>query len=159
MGSCLYVVETSSAVALAVATPKAVIVARANTTSEWGLNLRGFGIGFNGVTAANTPVLVELFSGSGNAGTPGTILTPRQLAGRTTASGMSNPAQDYSVDPSGLVVIKEYLLTPNGGDLIVNFPADKMPDTAGEGVAGYFGLRCTAAQIVSLWAYLEVERT
>lgn len=159
MGSCIYVVENSVAIALAAATPKVILNARVPAAEVWGYNLRGFTVGFDGVTAANVPVLVELFTGSGNAGTAGAFITPRQLAGRAIAASANSSGENYSVAPSGLVVLKEYTLTPNGGLLVVTFPADKMFDTPGDTLAGYFGLRCTAPNVVNVWGTIEVERT
>jgi hypothetical protein len=152
MSKCGYSAVTGAAVALAAATPKTVLAVVGPAT--FGIDLRKLSVGFDGVTATNTPVLIELcYSTFATAGTNSAV-TPAQIYGRATAVG-ATAARNYTVEPTVLTVIKEYLLTPNGGLVIEEFAPDKGFDSA---VSQGFALRCTAAQIVNLRAAFEFER-
>jgi hypothetical protein len=139
-------------VALAAATPKTVLAVKAGAT--FGLDIRKWGISFNGVTASAVPVLVELMFYSGATAGTATANTPFQIAGYTIAHGCT-AGQAYTVEPTVLTAWKTYLVTPNGGMFVEEFSADISADSgAGAGVA----IRCTAPAIVSCRAILEWSR-
>lgn len=150
-----YSVVSTGAVALAAATAKSVIGIRGN--AAFGVDLRRFELGFDGVVASAVPVAVELCYATFATNPPGTnstSRTPAQVYGRVATHGFT-AASNWTVEPTVLTVLDEFLLTPNGGLIVVEFSPDKSYDSAfSEG----FVLRCTAPAIVNLRATLQVER-
>lgn len=147
-----YSVTTTTAVALTAATAKTVLTIRSGAT--FGLDLRKVSVAFDGVTASAIPVLVELyyvtFSGLGT----NTARTVTQTGGRVIASGMTG-ASNYTVEPTAITVLKQYLLTPNGGLVIEEFAPDNGWDC---GLAEGFGVRCTAPAAVNVVATLDAQK-
>lgn len=147
-----YSVNTTAAVALVAATAKTVLAVTAPAT--FGCDLRGFSVGFDGVTASAVPVVIELcYSTFATAGT-NTARTVVQNAGRVITAGFT-AASNYTVEPTVLTVLREFLLTPNGGLVIVEFAPDKSWDSA---VSQGFALRLTASAAVNVRASLDFER-
>lgn len=150
-----YSCTTEGAVALAAATAKSVIGVKGN--AAFGVDLLGFKLGFDGVTSSAVPVLIEVCYATFATNSPGTNSTSNTIRtnyGRSVASGVTG-AKNWSAEPTVLTAIEEFLLTPNGGLVLVNLPRDRTPDSAfGEG----FVLRCTAPAIVNLRASLDFER-
>ena len=150
-----YSCSTEAAVALVAATPKTVIGARGG--AAFGLDLIGFRVAFDGVTASAVPVLIELCYATFATNAPGTnstAITVDTVYGRAIAHGMG-AARAWTVEPTVLTPIDEWLLTPNGGLVIVNIPRDRTPDTAvGEG----FALRMNAPANVNVRASMTFER-
>lgn len=145
-----YSLVTTASVALAAATAKTVLGARAG--AAFGFDLYEWGVAFDGVTAANTPVLVELVSWSATSTGTSTAATPIQVGGRTIAHGSGTTGQNFTVEPTTLTVIKSILLTPNGGTFVETLdPMNGLDSDVAQG----FGIRCTAAQIVNVRAYME----
>lgn len=148
-----------SAVATAVvaSTTAAKTIIGVKSNAAFGIDLRKIAIGFDGVTAANAPVLVELVYATFATNAPGTnstSVTPAQTYGRVIASGVT-AAVNWTAEPTVLTVLKQYLLTPNGGLVIEEFAPDHGFDTAlGEGLA----IRVTAAVTVGVRATMEWER-
>jgi hypothetical protein len=151
-----YVTSTESAVALAAATAKSILGVRGN--AAFGVDLLGFRVGFDGVTASAVPVVVELcyatFATNG-PGTNSTSSTIDTMYGRSVASGMTG-AKNWTAEPTVLTPLDEWLLTPNGGLVIKDIPRDRTPDSAfSEG----FVLRLTAPAIVNVRATMHFERS
>lgn len=151
-----YSCTTEGAVALVAATPKTVIGVKAN--AAFGADLIGYLIGFDGVTASDKAVLVEICYATFATNSPGTASTSTTIRtnyGRAVASGMTS-AKNWTTEPTVLTVIKELQLTPIGGLLVGNFPRDRTPDSAfSEG----FVIRCTApTSAVNVRATLDFER-
>lgn len=114
-------------------------------------------IGFDGVTASAVPVLVDMgYSTQAGAGTPGTSPTPTLIRGRGAAG--STAAVDYSAEPTALTAFKHWLLTPNGGLLILQMPLGREPqgDASGGANKAVF-LRANAPANVNARGYLEFE--
>lgn len=156
MATSGYSVQTESAVALVAATAKTVIGAKAPAGN--GLQMKSFELAFDGVTASAVPVLVEIVSATFATNAPGTnstSTTPRQLYGRVSAAGFTS-AKNWTVEPTVLVPLKEFLLTPNAGLIAYQFPLGQEPDCAlGEGLA----IRCTAPANVNVRSTMSLERT
>lgn len=148
-------IVTGGAVALAAATAKTILGAKAHANSC--LDLQGFRVGFNGVTASAVPVLIELCAvtfATNAPGTNSTSVTPVLKYGRSTTVGWT-AAKNWTTEPTVIAVIDEWLLTPNGGLVMYDFPLGQTPDTPlGEGLA----LRCTAPAIVDVRASMLFER-
>lgn len=150
-----YDCSTEGAVALTAATAKTVLGVKAHANS--GLLLSGLLVGFNGVSASEVPGVLELCYctwATNSPGTNSTSTTPRQKNGRTLAAGFTS-GKTWTAEPTVLTVIRDFLLTPNGGLVYVDIPLGKEWDCAlGEG----FALRCTYAAAANVRAIMEVSR-
>jgi hypothetical protein len=145
-----YTAEVGAPVLLTAATAKTVLSVIA--PAQFGVDLVGFRLGFDGVTAANTPVVVEVVSfTTDGTGTGGTVV---QAYGRSITAGFTSKYA-YTVEPTTPTLIDRYSLTPNGGAIVYDYPRDRTPDCA---VSNLIGLRLTAAQGVSCNATLIFER-
>lgn len=155
MAKAGYGTSTEGAVALAAATAKSVVGVTA--PAQFGVDLKKLRVSFDGTTASATPVLVELcystFATNG-PGTNSTSTTIDQLYGRTITAGFTG-ARNWTTEPTSLTPIDEWLLTPAGGLVIVDFSLDTTPDTA---VSNGFVIRCTAPAVVNVRAALWFER-
>ena len=152
-----YTINTAGATALAAATAKTLlnVIAGANDSPY----IVEFGVSFDGVTASAVPVAVELvMSTQATAGTT-TAQTPQQIRGWPTQTGNCTAAVNYTIEPTVLTVIKTWLVTPNGGVLVVQFPLGREPQgvVAASTIGKGLGIRCTAPAIVNVRAYLEYE--
>lgn len=155
MSAAGYSCTTEGAVALAAATAKSILGVKAHANS--GLQVKGFHVAFDGISAAGVPVLVELCYSTFGANSPGTnssSTTPRQTYGRVLTAGFTS-GKTWTTEPTTLTVIKEMLLSPNGGSLFFQFPLGTEPDCA---LAEGFVIRCTAPATVNVRATLDVER-
>lgn len=136
----------------------AVTILGVKSNAAFGIDLRKISVGFNGVTAANVPVLVELVycTFATNApGTNSTSRTPIQTYGRVAANGVT-AASGWTAEPTVITPLQQWLLTPNGGLVIEEFAPDHGFDTAlGEGLA----IRITASVAVGVVATMEFERS
>lgn len=155
MPAPIYDAVTGGAVALSAATAKCILGWKAHANSS--LLLVDFEVAFDGVTASAVPVLVEvcyLTWGANAPGTNSTSVTPAQRNGRALTVG-ATAGKTWTTEPTTLTVIRERLLTPNGGLVIYDYPLGKEPDCAlGEG----FAIRCTAPATVNVRASMGVTR-
>jgi hypothetical protein len=128
------------------------------STSTEGAIALGYRVGFDGVTASAVPVLVELCYitfATNPPGTNSTASTIDTIYGRVVASGFT-AAKNWTAEPTVVTAFDEFLLTPNGGLIVKDFPRDRTPDSAfNEG----FGLRLTAPAIVNVRATMLCERS
>ncbi|SRR5258706_9573733 len=149
-----FAVVLGSGVALAAGAPKTTILITAGASVplrnvEWAQ-------GFDGVTATNIPVLVELIVWSGATFGTRTIATPQQTYGESTATTIASGFVNFTAEPTVITVIKEWLVTPNGGLLVMQSPLNReLLSTSSLGLIKGFGLRCTAQQVVNVRGYLE----
>ncbi len=155
MPAPIYDAITGGAVALSAATAKTILGWKAHANS--GLLLLDYEVSFDGTSAGATPVLVEIcyVTWATNApGTNSTSVTPTQRSGRVLTVG-ATAGKTWTAEPTVISVIRERLLTPNGGLVIYDYPLGKEPDCAlGEG----FALRCTAPATVNVRATMGVSR-
>lgn len=155
MAKAGYATSTEGAVALSAATAKSILGVAA--PSQFGVDLKKFRIGFDGVTASAVPVLVELcratFATNG-PGTNSTSTTIDQAYGRAITAGFTG-AKNWTTEPTVLTPIDEWLLTPAGGLVIYDFPLGDTPDCD---VSNGFVLRCNAPAAVNARASLWFER-
>jgi len=156
MAKAQYSITTGAAVALAAATAKTVLFVTA--TANFGIELKKYRISFDGVTAANVPVLVEICkntaASNSTAGTGNTTATIVQVAGRTITAGFTG-GYNCTSEPTVLSVIDAYLVTPNGGTVVVDIPLGDCPDND---VSTGFAIRLTAPAVVNARATMYVER-
>lgn len=150
-----YSCNTEAAVTLGAATPKTILGVQGN--AAFGVDLLGYRVGFDGVTASAVPVLVELCYitfATNPPGTNSTLVTVDTIYGRAVASGLT-AARNWTVEPTVVTPLDEYLLTPNGGLVIKDIPRDRTPDSA---FSQGFGLRLTAPAGVNVRATMTFER-
>lgn len=155
MAKAGYSIVTGGAVALSAATAKSILGVKSH--ANFGLDLKKFKVGFDGVTASAVPVLVELgycTFATNSPGTNSTSVTPAQLYGRSITVG-ATAAKTWTTEPTVITVLGEWLLTPNGGLVFYDFPLGDTPDSA---VSEGFVIRCTAPATVNVRATMEFER-
>jgi hypothetical protein len=156
MAKTRYSISTGAAVALAAGTAKSVLCVLC--PAQFGVDLVGYEIGFDGVTASAVPVLVEICSSTAatnsTPGTGNTTGTVNQVSGRAITAGFTGFYASTS-EPTVLTPIDRFTLTPNGGTVIRDYQAPNTPDTA---VSSGFVIRCTAPAVVNVNATLWFER-
>lgn len=155
MAAVGYSCTTEGAVSLSAATAKTIIGAKAHANS--GLQLKGFMVAFDGVTASAVPVLVEIGYctwATNSPGTNSTSTTVRQTYGRVLTAGFTT-GKTWSSEPTTITVFKEFLLAPDKGVIAYQWPLGQEPDSA---LAEGFVIRCTAPATVSVRATLDLER-
>lgn len=158
MAKAGYTARTTAAVALTAATAKTGLMVI--SPAQFGVDLKKFRIGFDGVTASAVPVFWELVT-STNAtnSTPGTANTSetsaiQQIYGRSIVTGFTAFSASTS-EPTVLTVIESNWLTPVGGLLFYDFPLSDTPDT---NVSAGIGLRLTAPANVNVRLAMTFER-
>jgi hypothetical protein len=154
MAAPIYQVGAGADVTLAAATVKSVLGIRAG--AAFGIQLKAWGVSFDGVTAAAEPVLVELCYATFATNPPATnstTETPVQASGRVLTHGMT-AASNWTSEPTVLTVLDELRVHPQTGykELV---PLGDEPDTA---LNQGFVLRCTAAAGVDVRPMLRVSR-
>lgn len=158
MAQTLYAAPAAASVALVAATAKTVI--GVNGASDFGVDLRKLRFGFDGITAANVPVLIELCAATFATNPPGTsstAITPVATAGRANAATGFLAASNWSAEPTVLTVIDSYLVTPNGGTIVYDYQG--IGDTPDSPLANGFAVRMTAPQAVNVRPTLLFSRT
>jgi len=151
------IVNGTSAIALTAATARTVLGVKAHANS--GLQVKWIDVCFDGVTASAVPVLVELCYATFATNAPGTqstSLTPLQTYGRPLTVGFTAAeAWVAANEPTVLTVLKRWLMPPDKGVVMYQWPLDNEPDCAlGEG----FAVRCNAPAAVNVRAGIGVER-
>jgi len=145
-----YAGHSGAAVALTAATAKTVIAITGVANSV--LRLTEFGISFDGVTAGNTPVLVELCKNTQAGAGTNTDGTPDQIRG-ITRTAQSDIKFNYTAEPTALTAIKAWRVHPQTG-IDIKWPLGREPEQAG--ATGY-AIRVTAAQAVNCRVFVEWE--
>lgn len=151
-----YSTSTEGAVALTGGVAKSILGVRGN--AAFGVDWIGYRIGFDGVTASAVPVLVELCYctfATNPPGTNSTSTTIDTIYGRVLASGLT-AAKNWTAEPTVVTPFDEFLLTPNGGVVLKDFPRDRTPDSAfSEG----FVIRLNAPANVNVRGTMFFERS
>jgi hypothetical protein len=158
-----YVVSTgTAAIALTAAAAKTVMYINAAAANQ--PSIVEFSISFDGVTATNTPALIEFVFGTkasnSTPGTGSTTFTPLQLRGWPAQASANAAANNCSSEPTVLTAVKQWLLTPNGGLLVIQMPLGREITAVASGTAvsgNQVGIRVTAPQIVNTRGYIEYE--
>lgn len=155
MPAPLYSAVTGGAVALAAATAKTILGAKAHANS--GLLLKKIKIGFDGVTASAVPVLVEVCYCTWATNSPGTnssSVTPLQKNGRALTVGFT-AGKTWTTEPTVLTTLDEILLPAFMGAALYDIPlGDEYDSNLAEG----FAIRCTAPAIVNVRATMDLSR-
>jgi hypothetical protein len=154
-----YTVSTSAAAGLTATTAKTILFVTA--PAQFGVDLRGFTVSFDGVTNTDKPVLVELCTNTAATNsTPGTNNTNEnanivQVYGRSIVAGFI-AGSNCTTEPTVLVQWQQWLETPNGGTVIFDLDSFGTPDND---VSKGFAIRCTApTSPVNARATMRFER-
>lgn len=152
-----YSLTTLAPVALSAATAKSILTVIAPAT--FGIDLTQVRISFDGVTASNGPVLIEVcqntLASNSTVGTANTTAgTPVQAYGRPIVAGFTGFYNSTS-EPTVLTALDRFTVTPNGGTFVYDLPRDRTPDTA---VSAGITLRCTSPAAVNVNATMFFER-
>lgn len=150
---------TAGASALAAATAKTVVLLLVAAVSP--PSITEVNASFDGVTSSAVPVLCELVSGTaGAAGTPrSALVAAKQARGWPVSASQTTCGDTYSAEPTTQLVDRKWLVTPNGGLLLEQFPMGREPTgviTAATN-AKTWSLRLTAPAIVNAHAGIEFE--
>ena len=151
-----YAVNTEGEVSLSSGVAKTVLGVKAGASV--GLDLQGFEVDFDGLTAANEPVLVEICYCTWATNSPGTASTATaepQMYGRGITADFTG-GKNWTTEPTVLTVLWPFTLDPNKGVFTYDFSLGQTPDCA---VAEGFAMRCTAPQAVNLRANMRLEHT
>lgn len=157
-----FVVNTGSgAVSLSAATAKTLWYLNSGTNYE--PTLAEFSVSFDGVTSSAVPVLIELCYGTkASNSTPGTgsvNFTPLQIRGFPPKTPTVAAGTQCSSEPTVLVSLKQWLLTPAGGLLVIQAPLGR--EATGLTTASTSGLqqalRLNAPAAVGARSYCEFE--
>lgn len=157
MGAAGYMVGTIASGAVALAAGTATAVVGVNATANFGCVLKKYRIGFNGVTASAVPAYVEICNCTFATIPPGTSSTTEtvwQTYGKGITAGFAG-ASAWTVIPTVISPLDAFMLTPNGGTVIYDYPLGDCPDL---GASTGFLIRVTAPAIVSCRAALLFER-
>lgn len=124
-----------------------------NAATDCGVQLKKYRLAYNGVTATNAPVTVRFFTTNNATAGTSSSLTITQVSGRTLTLANITAAGGYTAEPTTKTYSGDaFLLTPNGGTVIYDFPLGDEPDI---GVSSTIGLEHTASVAVgtevSLW--------
>lgn len=158
-----WVVNTgAAAIALVAATAKTAMYINAGATDQ--PITAELCIGFDGVTASAVPALVETTLGTkASNSTPGTASTTGvavQQRGWPTQAPASATAINCTSEPTVQTSARQWLVTPNGGLLLMQFPLGREPTGVASGTAlsgNQKGVRITAPAIVNYRCYWEFE--
>jgi hypothetical protein len=150
-----YAHKTEGAIALSAATAKTIIGVKSH--ANFGQSETYWDVAFDGVTASAVPVTVEwcyCTFGANAPGTNSTSTTINQEYGRALAAG-STAGKNWTTEPTTITVLREGLLSPNGGAMVYDYSLSKEPDcNLGEG----FGIRCTAPATVNVRSTMKHRR-
>lgn len=146
-----------------VSAPNDVTVGAAATVSalsvlagaSFGLQLLGFDLGFQSVTATDVPVLVELCKWDGAVpGTPTGAATITQESGQAMAAGFT-AFYDYTAEPTALTPFRRFDMSPVGGTVIYDYPLGTEPVV---GLGAGFIMRLTTPQAQICRPTFRVQR-
>ena len=146
----VYTVTTGS-VALTATTAKTVaeITTPSTVTNDW----VGIEASFDGATATNVPVKVELVSYTGAS--TGTSFTPLKANGAAqNVASASTAKYNDTVEPTGPTVRRTWFVPPTSG-VIVQLPLGR--EIASMPVSSIYGLRFTAPNNVNVAVNIDFE--
>jgi hypothetical protein len=155
MAKAGYMTSTGANVAL---TTVAKTVLCVIAPAQFGIDLKKIRVSFDGVSAAGVPILVQLMTSTlatnSTPGTNNTTGTVTQVYGRTITAGFTS-FYASTTEPTVLTEIDQWLLSPNGGTILYDYPLGDTPDTA---VSNGLVLRMTPPAAVNCRAAMWFER-
>lgn len=152
MSAAGYTVESNGDIALVAATAKSVLswINASNALSR----IVEICASFDGVTANAEAVTVELCESTEAGAGTATSHTIIQSYG-PTRTVQATAKRNFSAEPTTLTVRKRWLVLPNGGPFVIQFPLGREPEMVV--TADALVLRCTAPANVNFQGYMEVE--
>jgi len=142
-------IATASAVATG-ATTKTLLTVIAPAAHR--LNIKEWGISFDGVDAAAVPIRVQLIR-FGTDGT-GTTVTPVK-SDQADPTIVATSKHTYTAEPTGGGdILGQWYLTPAGGLFVMQYP---LGDEIVVGVSGILAIRTIAAVSVNASVYIKFE--
>ena len=147
-----YSFTTEGAEALAAATAE-TLLNLVNATNGI-VRIPELSVSFDGIVATAVPVLIELMNSTQSVAGTSSAATIRQLRG-PTRTVQATARHSYTVEPEVLTELKSWLLTPNGGLLVIQFPLGREPEQ--HSTADGLALRLTAPAGVNARGYMEFE--
>ena len=142
----IYTVNNSADQSLVAATAKTLIQLVTGATRKiW---VSEVAIGFKSVTATDVGVLVQVVRQS-TAGTASAVTPAPVVEGHPAA--ISTAQEIFTVEPTSGVVVREWEITPIGGQLVYQLPLGTEIEMA---VSARLGLLVTAPQNQSARAYI-----
>jgi len=158
-----YVVHSGgSAVSLSAATKKTLWYINAAAANQ--PSICEIAVAFDGVTASAVPALVEFCNGTkATNSTPGTgssSFTPVQVRGWPAQASAQTAANTITSEPTVYTTNKQFLLSPNGGLLVIQFPLGREWTGLASGTSAsgnQLALAVTAPATVNARSYSEHE--
>lgn len=124
-----------------------------------GFSLAEAAVSFDGVSASAVPVYMEVCTSTqAGAGTGGTAPTIAQVRGRGTGGQAPTASGSHTAEPTTLVRVRSWYVSPNGGLLVYGLPLGREIECdASGGTIKALAMRSTPPATVNLQAYFEVE--
>lgn len=119
--------------------------------SNKGLSIVRWGISFNGTSASDVPVKVDLVRVT-SAGTS-SAFTPLKMDPSSDAA-LATARTSHTAEPTIGDVLERYLVTPYSGLLVMQYAFDERIKVAAN---GRLGIRCTAGAAVNATAFLVFD--
>jgi hypothetical protein len=94
------------------------------------LQVKEVGVGFIGTVATSKPALVELCQSTQATAGTSSAATPRDENASTTNTATFTAAKNYTVEPTALTPIREWLIHPGGMQFVIQFPLGERPIAA-----------------------------
>jgi len=161
-GNAYVVSSGASAIALGAATAKTIFYTNAAAANQFSYS--ELAVGFDGTTATNTPALVEIVYGTkasnSTPGTGSTTFTALQVRGWPAQTSAQASANNCTSEPTVLTPNRQWLVTPYGGLLLIQFPLGREATSVASGTAisgNQIGCRVNAPQAVNVRGYVEYE--
>lgn len=161
-GNAYLVHSGGSAVALTAATRKSLFYINAAAANQCSID--EIAVGFDGVTASAVPALVEFVNSTkASNSTPGTgsaTFTPIQTRGWPAQASAQAAANTITSEPTVYVTNRQFLVSPNGGLLVVQFPLGREWTSVASGTAqsgNQLAVAVTAPAGVNARAFAEYE--
>jgi hypothetical protein len=127
----------SGKVASASAAAKVAVQIASTTTKT--CKIVSIDVSFDGTTATNTPILVELVRETGVSSTGGTAPTPARVGGDASVTSAMTARINDTTDGTGPTVLYGWLVSPTGG-LSYQWPLGREP---GMIISDFIALRVT----------------
>lgn len=156
MAKAGYSAPAAADVALVGGTAKTIIGVQ--SPAQFGCDLQGFSLAFDGVTATAVPGLVEVCRATFATNAPGTAstsITVQQEYGPAITAGFT-AASAWTTEPTVLTPIWRMRVDPNKGFVVIERPPGRTWDTP---VSNGLVIRCNFAAAVNVLPDLFFERT
>lgn len=156
MAKAGYSAPAAADVALAAGVAKTIVGVQ--SPAQFGCDLQGFSLAFDGVTATAVPGLVEVCAATFATNPPGTAstaITVQREYGPIVVAGFT-AASNWTTEPTVITPTWRTRVDPNKGFVVIERPPGRTWDTP---VSNGLVLRCNFAAAVNVLPTLFFERT